>query len=732
MEKKLYIAILYHHHQPYYKDPLTGMYHLPWVRLHAIKDYYDMCIWVEKFVNLKLNFNLVPSLLIQLEDYSKDAFDKELLLTLKPVQDLTDDDKVYMLRNFFNCNYHTMILPYQRYKELFDKRGKINSLDELYRKIKYFNNQDWIDLQMWSNLVWFDYYFRENDKEIKSWFEKKTNFTQQDKEIMVKKQRYICGEIIKKYRQLQNERKIEVSVSAFYHPILPLLCDPQKAKISSPNMNLPKYDLSLIEDAEEQISSALEYYNKNFRCLPKGFWPSEGAVSEDVVKLVSDSNILWIASDEEILRKSIYLQNDIYPPKEVIYQHYKINLDNTNKPIYAIFRDRELSDNIGFVYYRWGYKDAVADFERRLLKIYEDVYEDKNKKNALVSIILDGENCWEFYPNDGYEFLNEFYNMLTNNKIFETVLISDFILKNPQSETLTKIWPGSWINANYNIWIGHDEDNTAWDYLYKTRNFLIEYLKQHSDFVDEKTKSLCWQEIYTAEGSDWFWWFGDEHYTPQSDIFDFLFRQHLKNVYILLKQQPPKFLDIPIKRVFKKFEYTLPADLISPKIDGKISNYFEWSSAGRYIVSPSSMHQTTNVINAVYFGFDLGSLFIRIDFEKEKMEEDLTVNVFLVKKKTPQEIYSVKFLLKRGNNKYKFFTPENFMQEVEYLSIDKIIELQIPFCLIKTFPSEEIQFFITVEKTFENKNFEIERVPSQEFIELVHPDKSYIKRFWTV
>lgn len=734
MKKKLYIAILYHQHQPYYKDPLNSKYHLPWVRLHAIKDYYDMCTWVEKFQNLKLNFNYVPSLMIQLEDYSKDAMDKELELTLKPVQELTQEDKAYILKNFFSCNYYTMIFPYKRYKELYDKRGSINSEEELYRKIKYFNNQDWIDLQMWANLVWFDLYWRQNDEQVKLWFEKDTNFTQQDKEELIKKQRWICGEVVKKHKQLQDEKKIEVSVSAFYHPILPILCDPQKAKVSNPSITLPRNIVSLQEDATQQIKLALECYNKNFNFLPCGFWPSEGSVSEDIIPIIAENNISWIATDEEILKNSLYLQTKGYPQKEVIYKHYKIQLKNkTHKPVYIIFRDRELSDKIGFIYYRWNYKDAVKDIETKLMEIYNNVYKNStNETSALVSIILDGENCWEFYPNDGNDFLNEFYSMLTSNEYFETVLISEYISQNPNTEILQTLWPGSWINANYNIWIGHQEDNTAWEYLYKTRSFLVEYLKQHNNEISEEIKNLCWQEIYTAEGSDWFWWFGDEHYTPQSDIFDFLFRKHLKNVYLLLNQQPPKYLDIPIKQQVKFYEYVLPADFITPKIDGKISNYFEWSSAGKYTPVVSSMHQTTKIVSSVYFGFDLGNLYLRIDYNKEKLEENLTFNIFLRKKTSHQDVSCLRFLLNKGNNKYEFINPEGFTQVIEYLMIDRIIELKLPFCLLKTFPSEEIQFFVSIEKILQDKKLEVERIPEYDFIEIIHPDKSYIKKFWTV
>lgn len=734
--KKLYINILYHQHQPLYKDPVSGYYLLPWTRLHAIKDYYDMLIWVEKYENLKLNFNFVPSLLVQLEDYAKNAVDKHLELTLKHVNELTDDDKVYILKEFFNCNYQTMLFPYKRYLELYELRGKVTSDADLYRKIKYFNKQDWIDLRMWSNLVWFDPYWRRNDNEIKQLFDKEKNFTEEDVHLMVRKQREICSQIIKKAKQLQDENKIEISFSPFYHPILPLLCDPTKAKVSNPKIELPKGYLSLIEDADAQIRLGKEYYEKIFGSSPKGMWPSEGSVSEDIIPLLTKYGIQWCATDEEILKNSIYLSTGKYPQKEVIYKHYILNDKNNNK-IYIFFRDREISDNIGFVYYRWNHKDAVKDIQHKLKSVYETVYNKNNNDNTFIlSIILDGENCWEFYPEDGHLFLDEFYQMLTSTDFVETVLVSDFIKSNPNTESLQRLWPGSWINANYNIWIGHYEDNTGWEYLYKVRKFLTEYIQQHKEIPEEKI-NICWHEIYAAEGSDWYWWFGEEHYSSQQHVFDLLFRQHLKNIYLILQQEPPSFLDVPVKRYLKKHEYYHPSGFISPVIDGKISNYFEWSSAGKYEPVGTSMHQTTTVLKCIYFGFDLGNLYIRGDYDIKILHECksqiiMTVYLLTTNNTTAEQISTVKFVLEKGIREYTF-AAQGQQQNLDYVAIDKIIEIKIPFCLLKTYPGQTIRFFVTLErKSSDDKYHEIQRLPNEEFVTVEHPDKTYFKKFWTV
>ncbi len=742
-KKKLFIAILYHHHQPYYKDTSTNYYQLPWVRFHAIKDYYDMAAIVENFENLKLNFNLVPSLMLQLEDYANNAIDKYLQLTLKPADQLNHQEKLFILKEFFKCNWQTMVYPYKRYAELLEKRGKVVSDEELERKIKYFSTQDFLDLQMLSNLVWFDPYWRNKDPEIKFLFDKQQGYTQQEKELVVKKQRYICGEIVKLYKRLQDEGKIEVTTSAFYHPILPLLCDFNKAKISNPQITLPSTHFIYPEDAKKQIETAIEYYIKQFGVKPKGFWPSEGAVSDDIIPFLVDVGIKWIATDEEILKNSLQLDpafRNTKIEKKLIYKNYKVS-HPSGKEINIIFRDRELSDNIGFVYSNWDPKDAVKDIELRLNNIYHTVYSQESlNEDYIVSIILDGENCWEYYPNDGIEFLTEFYKMLTTNELFETTLISKYIEEHPAEYTLKTLWPGSWINANYNIWIGHPEDNTAWEYLTKTRNVLVENINSQPQLEKEKIES-CWEEIYIAEGSDWYWWYGDEHFTLDSSVFDNLFRQHLKNVYIQLGLEIPQYLNIPIKGSGKKPEYVLPTDFISPVIDGKITNYFEWISAGKYLLrQTSSMHQTTNIISQIFFGFDLGNLYFRIDLnpkiEKENLE-NLLININLLRQQQLPETFNITFYLADKIDFYEFYAAGLEKQILNDIKKDKIIELKLPFCLIKTLPGNKILFNITVYSATkgnkeQTKLYELERWPPNGYIEIFHPTESYPKQFWSV
>jgi alpha-amylase/alpha-mannosidase (GH57 family) len=747
--KKLYVAILYHQHQPYYKDPVKNYYHFPWVRFHAIKDYYDIPAMTQKFDKLKLNINLVPSLIVQLEDYAfNNAVDKDLELTLKPVDKLTDEDKLYILEKFFRCNWDTMVYIYPRYKELLEKRGKYVTQEELLRKTKLYSNQDFLDLQVWFNLAWFDPMWRKEDEKLNELYKKQKGFTQEEKEFIIKKQREICGKILDLHKKLQEEKKIEVTTTPFYHPILPLLCDSSKAKISNPYTTLPKTIFSYPEDAKWHVEEAINCYKKHFGKNPTGLWPAEGSVSEDIIPILVDSGITWIATDEDILKNS--LKTDIknsnidtqtvsFNDKRYLYKNYAVK-HSSGKQLNIIFRDKEISDSIGFIYSKWNAKDAVKDIELKLTNIYNLVYAQQNDttEDAIVSIILDGENCWEYYPNDGIDFLTEFYTMLTTNPIFETVLISDFLTSHKPHYVIKNLWPGSWINANYNIWIGHPEDNLAWEYLTKTRQFLINFINTHPEFDKNKLK-LCWEEIYIAEGSDWYWWYGDEHYTPDNIEFDFLFRQHLKNVYIILNELPPEYLNLPIKGHLKKPEYILPTDLMSPVIDGKVTNYFEWLPAGKFAMRQfSALHQTTNFVSQLFFGFDMKNLFLRIDYNpdlatKKDLGSNLYFNIYLQRQDDNDEknFYQIKFSFIEPV-KYELVYPDKTVQELNFIAKDKIIELSIPFSLINSLPGKSLKFYLTVNKLVENNFYELERWPTHNYIELVQPDEHFAKHYWTI
>ncbi len=616
-QQPLHIAFLWHQHQPYYKA--DGSYLMPWVRFHGVKDYYDMVRILDDYPKIRQNFNLVPSLLIQLEDYiNNGAEDAILTLTRKSPSELTEKDKKEVLRSFFIANFERMIKPYARYLELFQKRGASYS-DKKFAEVGLrFTEQDWLDLQVWYNMTWVGEYSK-HDPPFKRILEKGRDFTEDDKKILLDGHMEILKRIIPKHKEAQSRGQIEVSVSPFYHPILPLLCDTDIARLTATGTAFPKKRFCHPEDAEAHIQRALEHYEHIFGRKPLGMWPSEGSVSEEVLNLLARHEIQWTASDEEVLFKSF--QSKSYGKLYCPYQ-YK----TPSGVVKIVFRDHTLSDLIGFVYAHWSPDHAASDFVNRLHSIREKLLTAVGADGlsyALVSIVLDGENCWEYYQSDGKDFLRTLYWLLSKDDLLKTTTIGDFVATR-KCEALPRLFPGSWINANFKIWIGHEEDNKAWDLLTTTRDFLLN--EEQSNKYDEKVLQQAWEEIYIAEGSDWCWWYGDEHTTANIDEFDLLFRSHLIRVYELLgvpRKQVPEELKHSIRKKFGKFFVTKPTRHIHPSVDGARRSAYEWNGAGYFdaLSSGGAMHQVSTVVRRIYYGYDEKSLYLRVDTSKPLTEK---------------------------------------------------------------------------------------------------------------
>lgn len=728
--KKVYLAFLWHQHQPIYKNPLNNTYELPWVRLHATKDYYDMVAILDDYPKIKVNINLVPSLLIQLDEYAKGiAKDKFLDLTLKPALELSDEDKIFILMNFFMANWETMVFPNNRYHQLLEKRGKQTSNTDIKRILNYFKDNDMRDLQVWFNLSWFDPYWRKNDEFIKGLYIKGRDFTEDEKHKLIQKQLQICGMIVAKHKELQDRGQIDVSVTPFYHPILPLLLDTNSAQEATPNITLPEKRFSHKEDAQWHINNAVTYYESIFGKRPIGMWPSEGSVSNDIIPMVVDNGIKWLATDEAILFNSYKpaLQN-----RQYLFRPYNVNINGN--VVSMIFRDHGLSDSIGFVYSKWNPDDAVRDFIDKVKNIGSYVCDCYDY--PLVSVILDGENCWEYYKNDGWDFLSKLYSELSKEENIETVKISDYLNRFPPKDTINNLTAGSWINGNFGIWIGHKEDNTAWNYLGKTREFIVDYTQKTPDFKGSELEKKVWQILYAAEGSDWNWWYGEEHSSGNDEMFDQLFRQHLMAIYDLLNQKTPDYLYKSIKilkQSSSKFIISYPTALISPKIDGHISNFFEWKHAGEYSVgyTGGSMHQVSTVIKNFMFGFDLNNIYISIltniplnSKDIENLHFNINFLVPVVKK------VSVKFDM--NNNVVEFVVAGNdnkISMPFENVAIKTIIEMAIPLNILEL-PDDykNIEFTISVDKDY----MEIERWPYQSSVIIPKPSENFNETSWMV
>ncbi len=721
----LYIAFLWHMHQPYYKD-LTNKYILPWVRLHGIKDYYGVPRLIEDIPEARLTFSLTPSLLEQIYDYSiKLEQDLFIELTLKAVEEYSTEERIFILKNFFLANWDTMVKVYPRYAQLLEKRGYYFSDEELKIKQKFFSTQEMIDLKVWYNLAWIDTGFQRNDKRISELIAKGRNFTRSDLETLVDVQKEIISKIIPQYKKLMESGQAELITTPFYHPILPLLYDTSLARIAVPDIILPERGFSYPEDCKAQLNMAVTYYQSIFGKKPKGLWPSEGAVFKELVPMLNENNIEWIATDEDILAKSINisLERDIHgclKDPSILYKPYWIY--KGEQRIIGIFRDSVLSDLIGFVYYRWDIERAVEDFCGRLRMIHQRSL--SFERPALVTIILDGENAWEFYPHNGRDFLARLYENITGDNDFKMTTISEYLNQYPPSkeDRIEKLFPGSWINHNFKVWIGHEEDNKAWQYLISARRAIEEHKSK-----SEQTLETIKKELYIAEGSDWFWWYGDDHFTEQADLFDYIYRKHLINIYHLLELPVPNELHIPItiNRVKSEFRCQ-PRGYITPIIDGKINSYFEWLMAVRFKVKKSggTIHRSESILKDIFYGFDEDYLYLRLDTSRPFKELDITICLHIIYPK----LLLIKIYKDPATSLFcgHIIMDDKDIGKVDNVRCGKILEMGIPFKDIGGEQGSKIRFVVAVERE-EN---EIERWPLQGYLLLTRPYPGYEDNFW--
>ena len=617
MSKPLGVTFVWHMHQPLYKDPLTGEYDLPWTYLHAVKDYYDMAAIVEETEGALAVFNLVPSLLEQIRDYAAGtAVDPFLLHGKMDPSAMSAENRRFILDNFFSANRERMIEPNRRYLELLYLAGN-GSRNTALDRTRTFGDREILDLQVWFFLAWTGEAARRRYPGLRELVRKGRNYTAGDKELLFDIHRELLAGIIPLYRRIQDQGKAELSVTPYFHPILPLLCDGKSAQVAMPRVRLPECRFRHPEDARAQILRGIDYFRQVFGVAPVGMWPSEGSVSDEALSLMAQCGIRWAASDEGVLAGT--LPGGLGHGKESLYRPYTFSRDGNE--IGLLFRDHGLSDRIGFTYSRWEAERAVDDFTGRLAAI------GKKFPGGLVTIILDGENAWEYYPDNGYPFLSALYRKIAENPAFRLTTPARVLEKTPDRQVLGHVHPGSWINASYGIWIGHPEENAAWDLLARAREAAVArnpevaaLLAAGGDppgtpIMEESTAGHVCRSLYAAEGSDWFWWYGDDHFSPHSDHFDRLFRNNLIRIYRLLGPEVPRELYDPIKKVTPAGLVREPTTFVTPFINGMVDDYYEWLGAGLYDLSKqsSAMHASECLLHCFFYGYDGSSFFFRVD-----------------------------------------------------------------------------------------------------------------------
>jgi len=606
---KIYICFLWHMHQPFYKDLASGEYKLPWTRLHALKDYRGMVRVLEEFPRIRQTFNLVPSLLVQVEEYASGrASDPFLRCALKPAEELTGEEQQFILRYFFQANPERMIYRYPRYGELFDAWRAADC--EAGRASRMMGVQAMRDLQVLSQLCWFDEDVQTGDPEVRELIAKERGYTLADQQRAGAKQAELLAAVKPAYQEAASRGQIEISTTPFYHPILPLICDSSIAEVANPQAPLPSR-FRYPQDARLQLERARLYIEERFTAALRGLWPSEGAVSDEALGIAAGAGFRWAATDNGVLARTLGREAGVAET----YRPYLV--EQNGRSLHLIFRDHFLSDLIGFVYSRMGAAEAAADFVGRIRGNCAPLLAAGH--DALVPVILDGENAWEYYESNGRPFLRALYRQISEDPHMEALTVSE-ALERMRPEPLRHIFPGSWINANFDVWIGSEEDNQAWERLLRAREtFERVTAAAPAHAADESGRDLALEELLIAEGSDWCWWYGPEHSSENRPEFDTLFRDHLANVYRALGLAPPDELSRPIVGAPVQEFHTPPTAVIAPAIDGEVTSFFEWLGAGVYRVDGRSgaMHGRSRIVRELRYGTDGANLYLRLDFEPE-------------------------------------------------------------------------------------------------------------------
>lgn len=612
-------------HQPYYKLNFDSGYLMPWVRLHAVKDYLDMALWVKKFDNLKLNFNFAPVLLDAIIDYAeKDAHDIHSRMLITPKENFTDKDKIFILNNFFDANYQTMILPNEEFHRLY-KIAQESDLSDT----SIFTNQEYADLTALFNLVWIDPSYKTTNKNLKNLLKKGKNYTLEDRVEILNIHRQIIKKIIPSLKKLVEKNKIEITTSPYYHPILPILLDYKNIKKSE----LDNSELNLVNgefDAIEQTQMALDRVEEIFGKRPKGIWPSEHCVSPKTLEMLSSLGVKWTISDEGILSNSIGFEFE-HDFKAYVQEPYHLlktySYEKKNANIKMIFRESTIPNLISFEYQNHNPIATANDLYDRI-KIMQSKILSSPDKEHLLTIALDGENCWENYLEDGASFLKTLYTLISEDETLETVLISDYIENSKEFKPLEKIASGSWINRNFKLWIDEPVKDIAWQYLCRVKQDFETFVKREPN---NPNIELARKEIFICEGSDWFWWYGEPNDSGRDNIFDFLFRTHLKNVYRYLELEIPEYLDDPLSEVSNSKPSKYPLANITPKIDGKnvTSQDDEWNNAGYIEIPDGPVLRESKLFDKIRFGNDEDYFYLKFHLNKYiKENSDLTKRAY--------------------------------------------------------------------------------------------------------
>lgn len=589
MARRANVVFLLHMHQPQYVDPRSGVAMLPWVRLHGARGYLDVATLLEEYGAVRLTVNFVPSLVQQLEAVVAGAVDEWLRVAL--LDGWSPAERAFAVERFFSLNWDRSVRPRPRYAELLAMR-EANAP---------FSDADVRDLGVLFNLGWLGFAARRDDAAIAELENKGRGYSREDLDLVVARQRDACARVLPLYRKLAARGQIELSSSPFYHPIAPLVVDTEHARRALPEATLPPR-FAWPADADAQIRRGAALHARTFGAAPRGMWPPEGSVSPEAVALYHGAGVGWLCTDEGNLWRSLAAAEEPHGRGDLyrVYQHHGVDL---------LFRDREMSDKIGFAYAHGDAQAGVHDLLARA-RACADASTAPAGEPALVPIFLDGENPWESYPGLGEPFLRALFGALSSQDDLKTAAVGHHLDEAPARRPLPRLHSGSWIDSDFHIWIADPVKNRAWELLGRAR---ARFEQAVASGLADGARELAYERLLAAEGSDWFWWFGEPFHSMEDHLFDALFRAHLAGAYQAMGLASPRELDEPVAAHRPLGDATVapPYAFITPRIGE--NRFYDWQGAGRYRVPRGAAMADTPLVAAVLFGFDAANLYLRLE-----------------------------------------------------------------------------------------------------------------------
>ncbi len=700
-------------HQPYYVNPTTRLAMMPWVRLHAVKGYLDMVSILAEFPGVHVNFNLTPVLMLQIEELVQGKVrDLWLEWSRKPAAALEQNERLAILEHFFKIHHDNLLRPFPRYSELLNKRGSAFYRDKAMAALPSWSDTDFRDLQTWYNLAWCGFTAEKMYPELAALKKKDRDFTEEEKNRVLDIHIEILAKIAPLYAAAEARGQAELTTTPFFHPILPLVYDSDFAERCMPGRARPAR-FHWPQDALAQLQLAAEQHTRMFGRAPRGLWPSEGSIAPELIPLMREAGIEYFCSDEENLFNSLRRAGDHSDHLE-LFQGWRV--EHNGAAVNAIFREKPLSDFVGFMAWRNDSHQAAE----HLLMHFRHLADQLPSDTGLIPVILDGENCWEQFRDGGESFLRNLYGGLQSDARLRSCTVEDYLHRCPPRRTITTLHSGSWIRSDFDIWIGDEEENRGWDLLGQTRSYLEEKLPA----LDVETRAAALREIYAAEGSDWFWWYGPDFSTECDVLFDDLFRQHLKNVYALCGDMPPAALDRPVIGNTTPPLYRRPRRPIKPIINGLAAPYYEWAGAGSYTAGSEqgAMFRDDRFVETMHYGFDLENLYLRVDLKRWGQFK------FAFNFHQPSDALVLTPLLTHSLHGALTLTSRGQTQPLGNFAAGEIVEFAIPFADLGAKAGDTIQFQM---KLF-HSGIERECYPESAPIELTVPSSESLLAEWRV